>query len=361
MPVVVVNLSIKTFAAISGLVESGRYSSPADFLELAAANQLELEKQHRGGPRLAEKSISSRSRGRPAKRSPRQAPSTRVGARPRSNGPGPLPEVEVADAMARLALTRLETVPKPPVREASIPEGWIWGQVNRILPLKLALRWIASRAITVGKWESITTLLEPLGADAATIGSALEAADADADRSRDELLATGLPRRGNTLSEDRFLSQYLARTTRKGETHPGAAVQYGLAAIGADEYALTAVGLEFAELRNPVIDGGIDSATETLSVAEREFFVRRVVPAVSGELDDYEIILGLIVDGKNTPTDQIEKLSTTLPRDWSETMIRTHVTGVVARMVDLGLLRRQWQGRHVLYETTELAAQLHAR
>ena len=36
-------------------------------------------------------------------------------------------------------------------------------------------------------------------------------------------------------------------------------------------------------------------------------------------------------------------------------MTRTHVSGIVARLTDMGLLRRRWEGRNVSYEAAALA------
>ena len=47
MPVVVTNLKPATLAEIKRLVDEGQYASPAEFLELAAVNQLQLEVQGR--------------------------------------------------------------------------------------------------------------------------------------------------------------------------------------------------------------------------------------------------------------------------------------------------------------------------
>ena len=44
MPVIAVNLSQKTYSDIMALVSAGAYSGPEQFLEIAAFNQLALER-----------------------------------------------------------------------------------------------------------------------------------------------------------------------------------------------------------------------------------------------------------------------------------------------------------------------------
>lgn len=365
MPAIVVDLKLSVVDKIQRLVNAGHYSSPGEFLEIAAANQLELEngRSERAGGRASGRAVARNAPGRTGVTGsvPQiEDPSvvrvmTRAVASRRGRG---VTETELSAALDRLRAacdaTPAAGLPlKPPLTAKG--EGRIWGQVNRLLPLKVALRWLAAHSVREKEWARADAL-EPMAADAATIGTALEQVDADADRSRDELLATGLPRRGNALSMDRFLSQYLARTTRKGTIHPGAAIQYGLAFIEEDRLALTPTGFEFATMRNPIVDDNLESATTTLADDERKFFVLRAVPYLPSELQEFSLVLTFLAAGQNTPNDQLTLLREHLPAEWSDTMVRTHVTGVVARMVDLALLRRQWEGRRVQYEITPLAA-----
>ena len=60
-------------------------------------------------------------------------------------------------------------------------------------------------AVTEGRWPRYEIISDKLADDAGTIGTLLEKWDADNERKRDELLSTGLPRRGNSASRDRFL------------------------------------------------------------------------------------------------------------------------------------------------------------
>src|SRR5262249_36347363 len=73
----------------------------------------------------------------------------------------------------------------------------IWGQVNRLFPLKAACRWIVNAAATNGQWPELPLVMGRLALDAAVLGSMLERCDSDAGRKRDEMLGTGLPRKGN--------------------------------------------------------------------------------------------------------------------------------------------------------------------
>jgi DNA-binding transcriptional ArsR family regulator len=199
-------------------------------------------------------------------------------------------------------------------------------------------------------WERYESISDRLAEDAATMGSLLEQLDVTHGRKRDDLLATGLPRRGHLASRDRFLSQFIARTTRALEIYPGAICQYALATFDGDLLAITDKGLELAKLRSPVLDGDLTRAATTLSDEERSFFVYQVMNYVPGELRDFAAALGAVSRGEVTPDSLMSAVRPSLPPDWTDVMVRTHISGLIARLTEMGLLKRRWEGRNVRYE-----------
>jgi hypothetical protein len=227
----------------------------------------------------------------------------------------------------------------------------VFGQVNRLFPLKLACRWLATAAIRDGRWPDITAISRPLGTTAGIVGSVLARWDADAGRKRDELLATGLPRNGNDASQDRFLTQFVARATKAGEVYSGAICQYELARYGHWGFALTDRGLAFSDLENPVLDAHDPATTTALSPAETDFLVRQVAEFVPAERDDMKVILAAVRAGCKTPSELTKAVARKFERlARTESMVQTHISGLIARLGDLRLLRRSWQGRNVQYE-----------
>jgi hypothetical protein len=226
----------------------------------------------------------------------------------------------------------------------------VFGQVNRLFPIKLACRWLATFSAAEGKWPKLGAISDRMADDAATVGSLLEQWDNEASRKRDEQLSTGLPRRGNSSSRDRFLSQFVARSTRGGEIYPGAICQYGLAKFVDSAIVLTEQGLAFAQTESPVLDTKDKKTPTALSADETDFLVRQVLSGVPSERNDMQIILAAVQEGKTTPSDLTTTVQSKFPREWTQGMALTHISGLVARLAELRLLRRQWQGRHVTYE-----------
>jgi hypothetical protein len=373
MPFLTTNLAGSVFEEIKALVEKGLYASPEQFLEIAAFNQLALERgakpadlpvrsrqphrgNHEGTPSVGSLPLAQHRRHRQSSR--RRAPKARTESVSENSASATLKKFGL-DVLRQL---RVEPVPTEP----RAPNERLWGQVNRLFPIKLACRWIAVASAEAGFWLTYDPISDGLARDAASLGSILSALDATAQRKRDELLATGLPRKANLASHDRFLSQYIARTTRAGDIYPGAICQYALAVFHGDQLGLTKAGLDLARLENPVLDleprSAIASLSSgvpaTLSDEERSFLIEQVISFVPGELHDLTIVLEAIVADHATPDHLLASVRPHLPHEWSRMMTRTHVSGVVARLAEMGLIRRKWEGRNARYEATPLGARL---
>jgi hypothetical protein len=263
-----------------------------------------------------------------------------------------VPDADLAGAIHRLALAQLvdKALPEAPSAMRRPAEERLWVQFNRVFGLKVACRWIACASAGAKTWPDMSACADSMVLDVAELGSALERADATAGRKRDELLATGLPRRRNMASMDRFVSQTIARVTRAGTVYPGAVLQYSLATLEGGRLALTDRGCFFAQFANPVLDAELKTAAATLSRHEQRFLLEQVAEYVPGELTDFRAVLSAIREGKVTPEEVVEVVRQGLPSDWSDQVARTHVAGLIGRMTELGLLRRHWTGRRVRYE-----------
>jgi hypothetical protein len=339
MPIIAFDIGSDLFIEVMNLIKKGAYSSPEQFLELAVRNQLVYE---RAGNR-ARTPVDSASRSRIG-----EANST--------------PALEPAPWSTRFLLRTSGALPE--TQPIASGEHRIWGQINRLVPIKLVTRFLHVRGSSKQTWPSMEEVEQPLGDAVAELGSVLEEFDRRSDRRRDALLSTGLPRRGNEPSLTRFITQFVARVTREGKVYPGAVCQYPLAAVDGDQrLALTTLGVALATLPNPLIDGPIEEADTTLSDDERTFFIRQVVPHVPTEHADMRATVAAVNRGAISPQTLAAELILAVRRDpgtqaWSDVMMRTYVSGVVSRMVDLGILRRRWEGRRVTYEPGPLADQL---
>lgn len=366
MPMLAVNISDKLFLDIKELVEKGKYQSPEAFLEIGAFNQLALER----GATPAE--IIAKGHRKPRKEESEPGASSELEEHHEETGEGAravarrpvqtvtkaaeptVTETEVATAFKHLALIPRKDGPKPcDAKPHPDTDERIFGQVNRLFPLKLACRWLSTAATSDKKWPAFETISDRLAEDASTLGTILEKADSESDRKRDDQLSTGLPRRGNSASRDRFLSQFLARISRSGGVFPGAIWQYELAKFDDAVLCLTEQGQKFADLKNPILDAKDLKALAAFDSAECEFLIHQIKTFVPVEREDMRIILKAVAEGKVTPVDLSAAVLPLFPKSWSPVMTRTHISGLIARLGDLRLLKRNWQGRNVNYELGE--------
>ena len=330
MPIFAVNLSEKLYLAIRDQVEKGHYQSIDNFLGVAAENQLALERgatpdrliaaDHRKAapesepPRKALKRVSSPAvarddgtrREKPAKSSKKRRRKKLVKSSANKKEPEPAPpapevEIEAESVLSKWSAPSASWLP-PAVAGTGLATGeHLWGQVNRLFALKLVARWVAKTANNK-PWPRYLAIADSMADEAALVGEVLEQWDTAAKRTRDDVLATGLPRRGNSASRDRFLSQYLARVTRGSEVQPGAICLYAIGVCNGDTIALTAEGIKFALLPNPILDAREQASVATLSSDETAFLCQQIREHAPGEYADMQAVVGAVSGGKITPS-----------------------------------------------------------
>ncbi|HLH01349.1 MAG TPA: hypothetical protein VKX25_01150 [Bryobacteraceae bacterium] len=352
MPVVSANLTPAVFTELMNLVDQGRYATPEQFVKVAVFNQLTVE---RAAVETAEGPLSGGVAAAIQKRKPKAGPAAVL--------PSQWKDSVFDDLDIKATLDRLALPPNGDCREfPHVPEGIgmqpIWGQVNRMFPLKLACRWILLRSCEGPAWPKLNLALDQIPREAGVVGRFLESLDVAAGRTREEALSAGLPKAGKLSSSDRFAGQYLARVSRADRIHPGVVFQLGLACLAGDEVQLTCRGKELAMLENPVLDQEFTSAKQTLSVEERSFLVAHIIDSVPAERNDQLCVLRAIRDGHLTPAGLLSYIRASFPREWSDLEFRTHVYGILARLTELGQIRRARAGRNVHYRLTDRALEM---
>jgi hypothetical protein len=341
MPIIAVNVPPGTFSEVMALVAAQRYASPEQFLEIAAFNQLALERGTRVGELVTRTSPSSSPRSMKVSKTIPVQPAT-----------APIADVDYNAVAERFSDNSLQRSRLPDTAKPQQSSDRIWGQVNRYLPMKVATRWIAVEASRTSIWPSVSSVVKSLSTDASAVGDRIRRSDVETGRVREDMLSIGLPQHSD--SADRFITQIVGRLTRSDKFHPGALFQYGLVTLRDSAIALTDAGVNFAWLRNPVLDD--EHASESLSEQERAFLVAHVFGAVPPEADDFRAVLGAIREGHGSPDALIASSRNFLPASWTDLARRTHVYGLLARMGQIGLVGKNWEGRRVTYVSTPASA-----
>jgi Arc/MetJ-type ribon-helix-helix transcriptional regulator len=352
----IIDLDKKKSDMIRDMINSGKYENVSEFVSAAVENQLYIEQTD--AHILSEFELV-------------QIPS--AGKEKTSSRSALLSN----DIDLSLPDFDAKTVEMPEFEDIALFPGgnrrdcWLWGQINRILPIKLALRVLQVR-LKHNSW----TDLEGYRNEAALIaGSYKKMIDASADfkNINARSIGAGLPKyvTGSKdkleaeKSMERYKNQFLAYRRVGDEKLDGALSQLRFVNVRAesrknDTYAigLTQAGLEFSKIINPIIDKG--NLSSTLSDEEKEFYINHIKDNYPGEYRATIWILGKLYSGitdRNALNNELEK---DYNGTWNLNMkvINTQRSGLIARMTELGLIDKLKRGIKVKYLISDLGKEV---
>jgi hypothetical protein len=265
-------------------------------------------------------------------------------------------EQPVAESSSMLSINfipeQVRTVSPP--ENSKIPNDCLWGQYNRIFPIKITLRVLAN-LLKENETIDLSVLQSNAVQSAREIGLALKKEDKKNRRKYGEMLSSALPvGRNLSKTENRFINHFVGYYTRAGriEGAPGALKLLNIFEEnnGSYQVGITQNGLGFAALRNPILDE--ENYSLTLSQQESSFYIKNVLDNLKREEQLTVEILKAAKDGKSSPSDLNDAISH-FSRGWSQAMINTIRAGAVSRLHELGLLGRLRRGIRVFYSLTE--------
>ncbi len=314
----VVDIPEGTLRRVRSLIEAGQFSDLSVFMLAAIENQLALEATSLDSPdadafRLAVSTVTR------AVSPPSQA-------------------VELLGIRGSTAAS----VVAPPSRTSSATAdeaGWIWGLLNRLLPLKTAARVMAN--LTYHEPVSLSQARKKASAIASRLGARLLEVDRAESRSRESKLSIGFPvRKPADKSLGRYADHFVGRLRTSGEVS-GGLFDLGFAGVMSNTTSDPAVGLTdqgwaFASLPNPVVDEG--ASRRGLSSAESEAYLQHVIASVPRERDCLRVLVKAMLDEAKTG-DQLDvavrsRFGTTLGQAEATTLR----AGAIGRLVDLGVV-----------------------
>ena len=346
------------YERIVDLVKSREYGSVSQFVAAACENQLALNDSrdevvptyrtpnasstHENCQRVAAPSMARTARMRAASR--------RQGTKsdPRSKAEVDVSPETLAAALRVFRLPVLNSLPESPEPMGEYITVWPWGQANRLFPMKIVVRALANLA-EPDVWPRIDEVFDNVREPAAVIGTALAALDEKAGRKRGELLSTALPQVNSPKSQDRFLGSFLCTVTPGGKFYAGGAFCYGLTgAVEGDRIGLTESGLAFARIANPILDGNLEGIESTLSTEERDW-LRVHVQSLPGEAHAFKTLLEALGNDELSPKDFAARVASLISEDHESGSFTIKFHGVVSRMIELGLIKRAWEGTRARY------------
>ncbi|MBN1639106.1 MAG: hypothetical protein JW866_09070 [Ignavibacteriales bacterium] len=233
---------------------------------------------------------------------------------------------------------------------------WLFGQVNRILPIKFGLRNLISYQEECGGEIDLDWFLEKAADQARKFGKILEDQDNNNNVRRDERVSVGFPLGKEEKSLSRYKSHFLGYMQSTTGQSVGALPELGFAVINQDnnnetKIGITDGGLKFGLLKNPVLDGFYNKVTITKE--ESLFYIQHILKQAPGEVKALGIIVGMISNNINRPKQMNIEILKLFPK-WTTALCVTNRSGAIGRATDLGLVNRNRDGIEVFYELSDL-------
>jgi len=363
----VVDVSEARANTISQLINGGRYKSVGQFIETAIENQLYLETSdgHRIVSTLRENSHKfSDSPARPPSLSFQEKPLTiRKESHDATGYPETITTVNLKLPDRKLSL---RSVPTPRFDElaaslASVDENktWLWGQINKILPVKVGLRILYLSLIDLGESIELNQFKDKAADVAFAVGEMIREHEDKRGKKRDERISAGLPGGDEPFkSKSRYKNHFLAYMRKDGKLDGAMSL---LKFVNMQEdgrgrllIGLTEAGSDLARLENPPIDA--KDLDNSLGAKEVDFYLRHIQKNVPGEFQAILWLLKTISDGTAVRVEINAKLKEDMGKIWraSDAVIDTQRAGLTSRASELGLIRaiRSDVGITVHYEVT---------
>jgi Arc/MetJ-type ribon-helix-helix transcriptional regulator len=369
------------------LIQLGSYRNYGEAIAAAVRNQLLMEREiaekgaiiigHPPASESAPHPASQEVRSPPKKVAPppKPAPQRKATAEAKIPRNGEVSPPKASAPATVPAMFRKEGLPEtPPEGLAGLPadiwvpgqvvplDRWVLGQQNRLLPAKVNARGLIRLFLENPKGLPISQTAGRIAAEAAALGDYLSALDEAQKVARDDALAIAFPTTEYPgKGQVRYANQFVAYQNGRGELS-GLMVDLKLVNVTLHRterlIVPTRMAWEFAQLPNPVLDGGPDSQAEKFTPAERALLIRHIASSVPVEAFAYRAILEAVEDGNNTPDTidaALKKSYVTEERaeELSQSFLASQRSGAVSRMSDLGLIERQREGVRVSYALTE--------
>lgn len=325
---VIVDIPPDQYERLLTAIREGKAASVSQFLRYAIENQLALEEHDEGllGPTVA----------------------------PSGSHP------EEAHVLAKIPNDPWAGLRIDEIRWENLPRGGspnhirnelIWGQYNRLFPLKVAARVLAQVQLTRNGKASLHEFHTRASEVATEARYVLESFDLKNETPRGERLAAAFPEH-REKSVERFKGHFLGYLRTDG-TAVGALPELGFANISSDPNGTTAlshIGAQFAQLRNPVVDDN-NYAGSAFSPEEVHFLIDHLREKLPKEHEYITNIVGWISGGDNTPDTLLRRVQMFNP-NWTKKVANTMRTGAIARMQELDLVSLIKEGLHVSYTVT---------
>ena len=314
----VIELSPANKARIDTLVQEGQYASLEQFLDVSLVNQLALEEGK------------------------------------------PLPEARtvVPRSMSPLLVVPVHQDPSG-FRPAPAPvQQPLTTYAARVFPVKVVLRFLLNICVRDQVKEVRTTVIgRGLLLAATALRNALAQSDEFHQRPRGNQLRIGLPD-PDAKSLLRFQVYYLVGRPTASPPVLSLPAQLGFLCVTLDDktgeplVALTSSGVEFAQLRNPILDD-LKTAESAFTVDETRFLLHQLKSRASVDVDLMRFVLNQTAKRTIERSELLRlfhhQATELVPNARTDAVINGYLSAVASRLTELNLISLRKNGRRTQY------------
>ena len=324
---------------IESLIKKGKYQSFAQFINAAVENQIYIEKSELDS-RIVEKS--------PTKNILPENNNDQNQASEERNV-----DLSIPDTMPKTVSSPNFSQFACHARKLEEEKCWLWGQTNKIFPVKFGLRALLN-LIGSEEWLDLGSFRNKAADTAFTFGQKILSYEDAKNKKRDERISAGFPTgKEEFKTKARYKGHFLAYIRKDGKLDGALAFlrlvnlsknNNGNASIG-----LTDAGLQFARLKNPVLDR--DHFDTSLGEEEIIFYLDHISKNVKGEFAAIKWLLAKLENGLIHSEEINSELKEEYGDIWgaSDAVINTQRSGLMARMIELDLIDRVRKGIRVYF------------
>lgn len=370
--VICFNADVGGKIALDNLLNTGQFRDLSEAVCTALINYdiIQRDVGHSGHVMLSRAELLSDAsqyvRGSNAEALPAQSPRPSPGQVAKISGTPKIPDIFITTGKTFPAADSFPVVPSPSTsNEALTPKEWLFGQFNKLLPLKATTRGLLNLQTDAGVPTTIGEARSTISTEAWVLGDFLFQLEEAKNVKRDDAVSTAFPTtlRNGGAGKSRYANQFVASVNSKGEAS-SLPIAFGFVVHEKGKISrlqLTGPGMEFALLENPVIDGQNVGTGPKFSDAERKFLVRHILRFVPAERAAYSVVLDALADGAASPGNLDSRLASRFHinrSSMSPSFLAMQRGGVISRLIDLGLVARDKEGIRVAYFLTATGKEL---
>lgn len=380
--IVCINCKPETKAKIDDLLAKNLYRDYSELIATAIDSLwiLEQEVAEKGTLVIGEQSaLPTELAASPSKETPKPSKTSKSMSAPiplnmsPKNSPSPvtsarlfIPELFLADGLDSLSVTTVDVPAIGKLEEPFTLDCWLFGQYNKLLPIKANCRALLRIAAESPDGPSLEQVASQIAEAGAQLGDYLANHDRRYQIQRDDALATAFPRSGPEAdkSRARYANQFVGGVNSQGDLS-GMLWEYRMAALalGAGARLMpTEPAVQFSRLTNPVLDSCQTDPAQKFSPEETAFLLDHIREHVPVEAYAFRTLIRAIAEGAVTPDKLDEALRVHVPaetnRSLSPSFLTSQRSGALSRMADLGLIARERKGVRVSYIVTEQGQRL---